>query len=221
MALRLDPVRMLIADHVGIGKTIEAGLIARELLDRGDAKRICVLCPPHICDQWQRELDLKLHINAVIVRTSTVAGLERQIPRKDDSLYRYYPHLIVSMDFAKSDRRRPQFLEHCPDLVIVDEAHTAKDAGVKQSHDQQQRHELVRDVSRDSGRHLLLLTATPHSGIEGIFRSLLRLLNEHFAQLDLAALKESVSTGTSMRPSKLPGAANRMWLQQAQARARA
>src|SRR6516225_4308026 len=49
MALRLDPVRMLIADDVGVGKTIEAALIARELLDRGDAQRICVLCPPHLC----------------------------------------------------------------------------------------------------------------------------------------------------------------------------
>ncbi|NTU77994.1 MAG: DEAD/DEAH box helicase, partial [Chloroflexales bacterium] len=53
MALRLDPVRLLIADDVGIGKTIEAGLIARELLDRGEISRLTVLCPPHLCDQWQ------------------------------------------------------------------------------------------------------------------------------------------------------------------------
>jgi SNF2-related domain len=86
MALRLDAVRMLIADDVGVGKTIEAGLIAREMLDRGDAKRICVLCPPHLCDQWKRELEQKFHVNAVVVRTSTIARLERHIPRKDDSL---------------------------------------------------------------------------------------------------------------------------------------
>lgn len=54
MALKLDPVRLLIADDVGIGKTIEAGLIARELLDRGEATRLAVLCPPHLAEQCRR-----------------------------------------------------------------------------------------------------------------------------------------------------------------------
>src|SRR5690242_8758650 len=53
MALKLDPVRLLIADDVGIGKTIEAGLVARELLDRGEVGRLAVLCPPQLADQWQ------------------------------------------------------------------------------------------------------------------------------------------------------------------------
>src|SRR5207249_7602658 len=56
MALRLEPVRLLIADDVGIGKTIEAGLIFRELFDRGEVRRLAVLCPPHLCEQWQAEL---------------------------------------------------------------------------------------------------------------------------------------------------------------------
>src|SRR6266536_5954973 len=56
MALTLDPVRILIADDVGIGKTIEAGLIARELLDRGEVQRLAVLCPPHLAEQWHAEL---------------------------------------------------------------------------------------------------------------------------------------------------------------------
>ncbi len=64
MALRLDPVRMLIADDVGVGKTIEAGLIARELLDRGIAKRLGVLCPSHLTDQWERELREKFILDA-------------------------------------------------------------------------------------------------------------------------------------------------------------
>ena len=121
MALRLDPVRLLIADDVGIGKTIEAGMIARELLDRGDVQRTCVLCPPHLCDQWQLELERKFHIPAVILRTSTLARLERDLPRRDLTVYEYYPHLVVSIDFVKTDRRRDAFLAHCPDLVIVDE----------------------------------------------------------------------------------------------------
>src|SRR5256885_13157003 len=64
LALRLDPVRLLIADDVGIGKTIEACLIARELLDRGEIRRIAVLCPPHLAEQWQSELTEKFHIDA-------------------------------------------------------------------------------------------------------------------------------------------------------------
>ena len=55
MALKLDPVRLLIADDVGIGKTVEAALIARELLDRGEVARLAVLCPPHLAEQWQAE----------------------------------------------------------------------------------------------------------------------------------------------------------------------
>ena len=60
MALQLDPVRMLIADDVGIGKTIEACVIARELLDRGEIRRLAVLCPPPLAEQWQRELAEKV-----------------------------------------------------------------------------------------------------------------------------------------------------------------
>ena len=55
MALKLDPVRLLIADDVGIGKTIEACLVARELIDRGECQRLAILCPPHLAEQWQRE----------------------------------------------------------------------------------------------------------------------------------------------------------------------
>lgn len=63
MALRLDPVRMLIADDVGVGKTIEALLIARELWERGEIKRLAVLCPPYLCDQWQKELVEKFNFH--------------------------------------------------------------------------------------------------------------------------------------------------------------
>jgi SNF2 family DNA or RNA helicase len=73
MALRLDPVRMLIADDVGVGKTIEALLIAREMFDRGEIKRLCVLCPPYLCDQWQKELSEKFNLEAVVIRSGTVS----------------------------------------------------------------------------------------------------------------------------------------------------
>src|SRR2546430_12071377 len=70
MALRQSPVRLLIADDVGVGKTIEAAMIARELLDRGLARRLAVLCPAHLCDQWERALREKFAIETVLVQPS-------------------------------------------------------------------------------------------------------------------------------------------------------
>lgn len=78
MAMKQSPVRLLIADDVGIGKTVEAALIARELLDRGEVSRLTVLCPPQLAEQWQTELADKFHIQAELVLPSTVRKLERR-----------------------------------------------------------------------------------------------------------------------------------------------
>ena len=182
MALRLDPVRLLIADDVGIGKTIEAGLIARELFDRGEIARLTVLCPPHLCDQWQRELSQKFALEAVVVRSSTAAALERSLPRGDTSVWEHFPFTVASIDYVKSERRRDSFLRAAPELVIIDEAHAA--VGARGSAAQQQRYELVRALAAQARRNLILLTATPHSGIEDAFTSLIGLLDPRFAQLD-------------------------------------
>lgn len=190
MALRLETVRLLVADDVGIGKTIEAGLIARELLDRGEVKRLAVLCPPHLCDQWQKELQEKFHIDAVVVRSGTVGKLERGLPSGDHHIFGYYRHLVVSLDYAKAEKRRASFLTHCPDLVIVDEAHTCARPG-KQQVSQQQRHQLVQQIAQKTDQHLVLLTATPHSGIEASFLSLLGLLQPEFETLNLEHLAEA------------------------------
>lgn len=189
MALRLDPVRLLIADDVGVGKTVEALLIARELLDRGEIDRICVLCPPYLCDQWQAELASKFHLEAEVVRSGTASRLERALPPGEPSIFKYYRHLVVSIDYAKSDRHRADFLTHCPDFVIVDEAHGAAQPGTA-SRAQQQRHELLQRIAADQKRHLVLLTATPHSGIEASFVSLLALLRPSFAGLNFRRLTE-------------------------------
>ena len=194
MALRLETTRLLIADDVGIGKTIEAGLIARELLDRGDIRRIAVLCPPHLCDQWHRELREKFNIDAVVIRSGTVAKLERHLPSGDHHIFGYHRHIIVSLDYAKSDRRRASFLTHCPDFVIVDEAHTCTRPTGQKSGSQQQRHQLIQELSQPIDRHLLLLTATPHSGIEEGFLSLLSLLNPVFETWSLEHLTETQRT---------------------------
>jgi superfamily II DNA or RNA helicase len=181
MALKLDPVRLLIADDVGIGKTIEACLIARELIDRGEVGRLAVLCPPQLAEQWQAELQDKFHLEAELVLPGTASRLERNC-RLGQSLFEVYPYVIVSTDFIKSDRRRDEFLRTCPELVIVDEAHTCASAAEGRS-GRHQRHQLVSGLAADQSRHLILVTATPHSGNEEAFRSLLTLLNPEFVRL--------------------------------------
>ncbi|NVM56675.1 MAG: DEAD/DEAH box helicase, partial [Desulfobacterales bacterium] len=181
MALKLDPVRLLIADDVGIGKTIEALLAARELLDRGEVKRLAVLCPPHLAEQWQGELNDKFHIQAEIVLPSTVSRLER-VCAVGQSLFDVYPYVVVSMDYIKSDRRRDEFLRACPELIIVDEAHTCAYAEEQRS-GRHQRHKLIKGLAQDPDRHMILVTATPHSGKEETFRSLLAFVDPSFANL--------------------------------------
>jgi superfamily II DNA or RNA helicase len=180
MALKLDPVRLLISDDVGIGKTVEACLVARELLDRGEVSRMAVLCPPHLAEQWQAELDDKFHIQAELALPGTVGRLERYCG-VGQSLFDVFPFVVVSMDYIKSDRHRDEFLRSAPELVIVDEAHTCA-FSEEQRGGRHQRNRLVQGLAKDEDRHLILVTATPHSGKEEAFRSLLALLDPDFSQ---------------------------------------
>ncbi len=177
VALKRDPVRILIADDVGIGKTVEAGLIVRELLDRGEARRLVVLTPPHLAEQWQQELQDKFNIEADLLLPSTVRKLQSHC--LGESVFQRYPSLIVSIDFIKSERYRHDFLRDCADLVVVDEAHTCA-AGQEQGRGRQQRHDLLKALAANGERHLVLVTATPHSGKDEAFRSLLGLLDSEF-----------------------------------------
>ena len=166
MALKLDPVRLLIADDVGIGKTIEAALIARELLDRGEAQRLAVLCPPHLAEQWQRELRDKFHLDAELVLAGTARRLERGL-RFGESLFERNPlrHRLHGLhqvrpptpDFLRAararDRRRGAHLRRPPRAAAAATSATSS---------------LRRSGGR--ARHLILVTATPHSGKEDAFR---------------------------------------------------
>ena len=188
MALRLDPVRMLIADDVGVGKTIEALLIARELWERGEIKRLAVICPPYLCDQWQKELVDKFNFHeAVVIRSGTLGQLERNKP-PTKTVFEHYPVQVISIDWVKSERNRHAFLLHAPEFIIVDEAHGA---AIAENQNQQLRHEFLREVARNQNRHLILLTATPHSGVESAFRSLLGLLDPRFGEWEISNLKEN------------------------------
>ena len=185
VALRHDTVRLLIADDVGIGKTVEAGLIAAELVAQGDAGRLAVLCSPALAEQWQDELHTKFGLDAEVVLPSTARRLSRGL-MLTESLFDRYPYTVVSTDFIKNPARRHDFLNHCPDLVIVDEAHTAVADGASGStRDRTQRYDLLRAVAADPSRHLILVTATPHSGKEDGFRNLLGLLDPALAEVNL------------------------------------
>jgi superfamily II DNA or RNA helicase len=184
MALRQSTVRMLISDDVGIGKTIEAGLIASELLAQGSARGLAVLCAPALAEQWQGELRTKFGIDAELVLASTVSRLERGLDL-GQSLFDKHPHVVVSTDFIKSTRHRDDFVRHCPDLVIVDEAHTCVAADEGTSTQNQIRYELLQRIAADADRHLLLVTATPHSGKESAFRNLLGLVRPELATVNL------------------------------------
>jgi superfamily II DNA or RNA helicase len=177
MALRLPVVRLLIADDVGIGKTIEAGLILRELIDRGEADRFSILCPPHLVEQWTGELKSKFDIDAVEVTATSASRLERGLPASQ-TLFDAHPFTVVSLDYIKADKRRDSFARSCPALVVVDEAHAC--VGTHQS--RQQRFELLKRLVEEPNRHLILLTATPHSGDEAAFDRLLSLLDPGFSQ---------------------------------------
>ena len=182
MALKLDPVRLLIADDVGIGKTVEACLIARELLDRGEARKLAVLCPPHLAEQWQAELQDKFNIHAELVLPSTVTRLERDLS-VGQSLFEHYPlprssrptsssptaaattSCAAAPSWSSSTRHTPAHRREGPGPAAI--------SGTSSS----------RGSPADPDRHLILVTATPHSGKEEAFRSLLALLKPEFADL--------------------------------------
>ncbi len=185
MTLRQErPYRLFIADDVGVGKTIEALVILKELLERKEIKRFAIVVLPHLCEQWQEELKDKFGIDAVIIRSNTQARLDREI-QGDTSVYSYYPYQILSIDYIKSEQRRAVFVEQCPELVIVDEAHTCSEPTGSQFSNQQQRYALIRDIAAKNDKNIILLTATPHSGKPEQFRSLISLLNPDYINLDL------------------------------------
>lgn len=179
MALRLQAPRLLIADDVGIGKTIEAGLILRELMDRGEVDAFSVLCPPHLVEQWTVELKSRFGIDAVAVTSGTAARLERGLPLAQ-TLFDAHPYTVVSLDYIKAEKRRDAFARACPNFVIVDEAH----ACVGTHKGRQQRFDLLSGLAKSADRWMVLLTATPHSGDEDAFARLLSLIDPEFASLN-------------------------------------
>ena len=190
MALKQEVVRLLIADDVGVGKTIEALIILKEMMERGEVKRFAVICLPHLCEQWQGELKDKLDIDAEIIRSSTISSIERKLPGSE-SVFSQLHYQVISIDYVKSDKRRAIFLNDYPEFIIVDEAHTCTLPKGASSPYQQQRYNLLREIAADEHRHLLMLTATPHSGKNEEFQSLVGLLKPEFEHYDFDGLEQN------------------------------
>ena len=188
LALKQPKIRLMISDDVGIGKTLESLLIAKELLDRKEISRFAVVCLPHLCEQWQNEIKDKFGLDAEIIRSSTISRLEKKL-QANQNVFRDIPFQVVSIDFVKADNRYKSFIQHAPELVIVDEAHTcARPRGANKS--QQLRHRLLRELADKPDQQIILLTATPHSGQTEEFQSLVGLLDKKFENYHLQTAKE-------------------------------
>ncbi|PZA06055.1 MULTISPECIES: helicase-related protein [unclassified Meiothermus] len=174
MALRQPEVRLLIADDVGLGKTVEAGLIVKELLLRNKARRVLVLAPAHLLPQWQEALRRFFHLEFAILSGPNLKRLARTLPPGANP-WAHFDRVIASVDYAKQDGVRHLVLHQDWDLLLVDEAHMAARPPTERGK-QMERYRLVRELSRRVP-HLLLLTATPHSGHSESFQSLLEHLD--------------------------------------------
>ena len=196
-AVSADRVRYLLADEVGLGKTIEAGLIMRELKLRGLVRRTLVVAPKGLATQWVAEMRTHFNEQFRLVLGDDIGTLQRLVPGSDngDSPWLMFDQVIVSLDSVKPmEKRRGWSAERVGeynrsryeelitvgwDLVIVDEAHR-----LGGSTDQVARHRLGQGLA-EAAPYVLLLSATPHQGKSDAFHRLMRVLDkEAFPDLE-------------------------------------
>lgn len=189
-AISGDRVRYLLADEVGLGKTIEAGLVMRELKLRGLVRRILVVSPKGIATQWVAEMQTHFNEQFQLVLGDDIGTLQRLAPGADhrSSAWSMFDQVIVSLDSVKPmDKRRGWTAERVAeynrsrfedlitagwDLVIVDEAHR-----LGGSTDQVARYKLGKGLA-EAAPYVLLLSATPHQGKTDAFHRLMNLLDD-------------------------------------------
>lgn len=155
--LKLPRIRFLIADDPGAGKTIMAGLIIKELKLRRIAKRILIVVPGHLRDQWIRELKDRFE------ETFTSISRAYTDAHYGESVWERENQIITSMDFIKRKDILPSISSSHFDLIVVDEAHKMSAYKYGDNTQKTDRYELGEVLSRNS-EHLLFLTATPHKG---------------------------------------------------------
>ena len=171
--LKLPRIRFLIADDPGAGKTIMAGLIIKELKLRNLVKRILIVVPGHLKDQWKRELKEKFEENFVAVERGFIEA------HYGENVWEKENQIITSIDFAKRDEIIPSISATHFDLVIVDEAHKMSAYKYGDKTTKTGRYKFGEIISRNSD-NLLFLTATPHKGDPENFRLFLDLLEPGF-----------------------------------------
>ena len=175
MALKQDRVRLLIADDVGLGKTLEAGLIASELALRGRADRILVVTTRSMLVQFQKEFWTRFSIPLARLDSAAIRRMRNKIPAHYN-VFDQFDRSIVSIDTLKRDSQiRAAIEDSYWDLIIIDEAHNSADRS-RNSGKTAQRAKLAQLLSRKADS-LLLLTATPHDGSQESFASLIRMLD--------------------------------------------
>lgn len=190
-ALQMPRVNLLIADDVGLGKTIEAGLVIQELLLRHRARTVLIVCPASLCLKWQAEMHDRFGLEFQIVDAEAVKQLRRE-RGVSASIWTSFPRLIVSIDWLKAPRAMALLDAVLPpdaavyprkfDLLIVDEVHQCAPAGRGAYATDSQRTIALRKISAHF-EHRLFLSATPHNGYTESFTALLELLDpQRFAR---------------------------------------
>lgn len=164
---RIRP-RILLADAVGLGKTLEIGMIVSELIRRGRGERILVVTPKHVMEQFQQELWTRFAVPLVRLDSQGIQKVRQKLPASKNP-FTYFPRVIVSMDTLKSPKYRAQLSKVRWDVVVIDEIHNATNVG-------SQNNELARTLAPTT-ESLILASATPHNGREDSFKEILRLLD--------------------------------------------
>lgn len=184
-AIDMARANLLIADDVGLGKTIEAGLVIQELLLRHRARTVMVVCPASLQEKWRIEMLEKFGLEFQIVNTDYIRELRRNRGIHANP-WTSYPRLIVSVDWLKSGEPLRMLRDVLPahasyprkfDILVVDEAHNVAPAGSAHYALESQRTRLIRRIAPHF-QHRLFLTATPHNGYTESFTSLLELLDD-------------------------------------------
>ena len=184
-AIDMARVNLLIADDVGLGKTIEAGLVVQELLVRHRARTVFIVCPASLQIKWQTEMREKFGLEFRIVDMAYIKRLRRERGIHANP-WTSFPRLIASMDWMKSGEGFRSIKDILPthityprkfDILVVDEAHNVSPATASRYALESQRTRLVRTIAPHF-EHRLFLTATPHNGYQESFTSLLELLDD-------------------------------------------
>jgi ERCC4-related helicase len=176
-ALDMARPRLLLADGVGLGKTIQAGLIATELIARRRAHRILVVSPSGpLLSQWEQETRVRFGLKFTLLTNAAELWEARRAHELGANPFDVFSLCITALDFAKQDHVLEELERSTWDLVIIDEAHHCVGLGHHASQESTYRRRLAEVLARRSDG-LLLLTATPHDGHDAHFASLIALLD--------------------------------------------